>query len=84
MALIGIPHLYQDCSNLQALVDAIGAPRGFHKRQAIRRDAPIVGRIQCNDCIARMELEALTIDDFNSVWFGLGPDFCTVPVEPGS
>lgn len=36
----------------------------------------------CARCKEQAKLEGI-IDDFNSVWYGLGPDFYTQPAETG-
>lgn len=69
MVIVGKPHLYKDCQertwyNIDWINHSFKSPNriGLWNSQL------------CQDCLNRAELEGDGIDDFNSVWFGLGPD----------
>jgi len=82
-------HLYKDCSLL--LSQASGK---MHGGTSIREE-PVHPNNQhffnrsyylencCQLCKQRL-IDADEIDDFNSVWFGLGPDFRLQPVRAGN
>ena len=70
--IIGKAHLYSGCYQT-FLGQKIEMGKLERKLSMLERDYVAFVGI-CPSCAERAEQESLAIDDFNSVWFGLGPD----------
>lgn len=78
-------HLYEDCSRLVAWEKNSRSSIKSHDTFEFG-DTEFVLKLLtnlCKQCYIKAVLDEGKIDDFNSVWFGLGPDFNTAPLLAG-
>lgn len=68
-------HLYQDCEDLKGF-------SGNWLSSIVVRSS--LFKEECSKCTHRLADSSDEIDDFNSVWFGLGPDMLRQPVRAGN
>jgi hypothetical protein len=81
MARVTSYHLYKDCYMLEQYLSSHTRIGLWDNPTAFTYDWK---RQTCRTCRQRAADCSDEIDDFNSVWFGMGPDMLLQPVKAGS
>lgn len=69
MPIVGKPHLYEDCT-ARTWYNEVWKDHSF---KSGNKSGLWTSQL-CTTCLDRAGMEGDDVDDFNSVWFGLGPD----------
>ncbi len=83
LARYGRPHLYEHCLATDHFPlygrEKVLMEDHLHYQRTYRVRIKAHALLICATCADKMERDSLEIDDFNSIWFGLGPDMNAAP-----